>query len=149
MPASSALSAITGAAELRVKESDRLAVMSDGLNAVGVPNELLADGIRIGGGQRLRAGTIDSHGDHRIAMSFAVASLLADEPLSVRERMSNILENVRSGHFARAWIQEHAAGLPLYTSLLEQDRTHPIEGVGKELRSRMAWLGSAEGPGHG
>jgi len=75
----------TGAAELRVKESDRLAVMSEGLGAVGVPNELLPDGIRIGGGQRLRAGTIDSHGDHRIAMSFAVASLLADEPLSVRD----------------------------------------------------------------
>jgi 3-phosphoshikimate 1-carboxyvinyltransferase len=75
----------TGAAELRVKESDRLAVMSEGLNAVGVPNELLPDGIRIGGGQRLRAGTIDSHGDHRIAMSFAVASLLADEPLAVRD----------------------------------------------------------------
>ncbi len=75
----------TGAAELRVKESDRLAVMSEGLTRVGVPNELLPDGIRIQGGHRLKAGTIDSHSDHRIAMSFAVASLLADEPISIRD----------------------------------------------------------------
>jgi 3-phosphoshikimate 1-carboxyvinyltransferase len=75
----------TGAAELRVKESDRLAVMSEGLTRVGVPNELLPDGLRIQGGQRLRAGAIDCHSDHRIAMSFAVASLLADEPLLVRD----------------------------------------------------------------
>ncbi len=75
----------TGAAELRVKESDRLAVMSEGLTRVGVPNELLADGIRIEGGHRLRSAQIDSHSDHRIAMSFAVASLLADAPLQVRD----------------------------------------------------------------
>jgi len=75
----------TGAAELRVKESDRLAVMAAGLTHVGVPNELLADGIRIQGGHRLRAAQIDSHGDHRIAMSFAVASVLADEALSIRD----------------------------------------------------------------
>ncbi len=75
----------TGAAELRVKESDRLAVMAEGLTRTGVPNELLPDGIRIQGGHRLRAATIDSHSDHRIAMSFAVASLLADAPLSIRD----------------------------------------------------------------
>jgi 3-phosphoshikimate 1-carboxyvinyltransferase len=75
----------TGAAELRVKESDRLAVMSEGLTRVGVPNELLPDGIRIEGGHRLKAAMIDSHGDHRVAMSFAVASLLADEPLTIRD----------------------------------------------------------------
>jgi 3-phosphoshikimate 1-carboxyvinyltransferase len=75
----------TGAAELRVKESDRLAVMAEGLSRVGVPNELLPDGIRIQGGARLAGGQIDSHGDHRIAMSFAVASLLADAPLVIRD----------------------------------------------------------------
>jgi 3-phosphoshikimate 1-carboxyvinyltransferase len=75
----------TGAAELRVKESDRLAVMAEGLTRVGVPNQLLPDGIRIAGGARLRGGQIDSHSDHRIAMSFAVASLIADEPLSIRD----------------------------------------------------------------
>jgi 3-phosphoshikimate 1-carboxyvinyltransferase len=75
----------TGAAELRVKESDRLAVMAEGLTRVGVPNELLPDGIRIAGGRRLQGAAIDSHGDHRIAMSFAVASLLADGELTIRD----------------------------------------------------------------
>jgi 3-phosphoshikimate 1-carboxyvinyltransferase len=77
--------AFTGAAELRVKESDRLAVMAEGLDRTGVPNELLPDGIRITGGRRLRAASIDSHGDHRIAMSFAVASLLADGELAIQD----------------------------------------------------------------
>lgn len=75
----------TGAAELRVKESDRLAVMAEGLTRTGVPNQLLPDGIRIAGGHRLRAAEIDSHTDHRIAMSFAVASLLADGELLIRD----------------------------------------------------------------
>jgi 3-phosphoshikimate 1-carboxyvinyltransferase len=75
----------TGAAELRVKESDRLAVMAEGLTRAGVSTELLPDGIRIAGGQRLRGAEIDSHGDHRIAMAFAVASLLADDDLAIRD----------------------------------------------------------------
>lgn len=75
----------TGAAELRVKESDRLAVMAEGLTRVGVPCELLPDGIRIEGGRRLHSGQIDSHSDHRIAMSFAVASLLADGPIAIHD----------------------------------------------------------------
>jgi len=75
----------SGAAELRVKESDRLAVMAEGLTRTGVPNELAPDGIRIQGGRRLRAAQIDSHGDHRIAMAFAIASLLADGPLTIHD----------------------------------------------------------------
>jgi 3-phosphoshikimate 1-carboxyvinyltransferase len=75
----------TGAAELRVKESDRLAVMAEGLTRLGVANELAPDGIRIEGGRRLRGGEIDSHGDHRIAMSFAVASLICDGTIQVRD----------------------------------------------------------------
>lgn len=69
---------VTGAEELRVKESDRLAVMAAGLTQLGIVNELQPDGIRIQGGQRFRGGRIDSHGDHRVAMAFAVASLRAD-----------------------------------------------------------------------
>ena len=69
---------VTGAEELRVKESDRLAVMAEGLTRLGIVNELLPDGIRIQGGQRFSAGHIDSHGDHRIAMAFAMASLCSD-----------------------------------------------------------------------
>ena len=63
----------TGAAELRVKESDRLAVMAAGPDeSFGVRNRVLPDGMRIVGGGA-SGGRIDSHGDHRIAMSFAVA----------------------------------------------------------------------------
>jgi 3-phosphoshikimate 1-carboxyvinyltransferase len=75
----------SGAAELRVKESDRLAVMAEGLARTGVPHELAPDGIRIEGGHRLRGAQVDSHGDHRIAMAFTVASLLADAPLTIRD----------------------------------------------------------------
>lgn len=74
-------SSLRGAEELRVKESDRLAVMAAGLAALGVEHELRDDGMRLAGrpptGEVFRGGRIDSHGDHRIAMAFAVASLQA------------------------------------------------------------------------
>jgi 3-phosphoshikimate 1-carboxyvinyltransferase len=76
---------VTGAEELRVKESDRLAVMATGLTANGVINELAPDGIRIQGGRRLSGAEVDSHGDHRIAMAFAIASLCADGPMLIRD----------------------------------------------------------------
>ncbi len=75
---------VTGAAELRVKESDRLAVMAEGLRALGVRCELLADGIRIQGGG-LQGGRVDSHGDHRVAMAFAIASACASGPIEIRD----------------------------------------------------------------
>lgn len=65
---------LTGAEELRVKESDRIQVMADGLTVLGIRAEPTPDGIVIEGGA-MTAGSIDSHGDHRIAMSFAMASL--------------------------------------------------------------------------
>lgn len=75
---------VTGAAELKVKESDRIAVMARGLAALGVRSEVLADGLRIEGG-RFAGGTIDSAGDHRVAMAFAIASLRADGPIEIRD----------------------------------------------------------------
>jgi len=74
---------VRGAEELRVKETDRLAAMAEGLGRLGVEHELLADGLRIRGRGRFGGGTIDSHGDHRIAMAFAVASLNADAPIEI------------------------------------------------------------------
>ncbi len=68
---------LTGAEELRVKESDRIQVMADGLTALGVDAEPTADGIVIQGGA-IRGGRVNSHGDHRIAMSFAMAALRAE-----------------------------------------------------------------------
>jgi 3-phosphoshikimate 1-carboxyvinyltransferase len=75
---------VTGAEELRVKESDRIAAMARGLAEVGIRNEVLPDGLRIEGG-RIGGGVVDSHGDHRVAMSFAVASLRASAPIEIRD----------------------------------------------------------------
>ena len=67
---------LTGAKELRVKESDRIQVMANGLAALGIKNEVLDDGIKIIGGKfKEQVAPIKSHHDHRISMSFAVASV--------------------------------------------------------------------------
>jgi ketol-acid reductoisomerase len=58
----------------------------------------------------------------------------------VRESMKKILAEVRSGEFAKEWIAEDAAGRPRYNALLQRDLDHPIEKIGAQLRSRMAWL---------
>jgi 3-phosphoshikimate 1-carboxyvinyltransferase len=79
---------VTGAEELRVKESDRIAAMSAGLKSLGVAHEVLFDGLRIegrGDGAAFKGGEVDSFGDHRIAMSFAVASLRAGKPILIRD----------------------------------------------------------------
>lgn len=68
---------VRGAAELRVKESDRIASMAAGLRALGIDIQETPDGATIQGGA-LRSGVVDSQGDHRIAMAFAVAAQLAD-----------------------------------------------------------------------
>jgi 3-phosphoshikimate 1-carboxyvinyltransferase len=73
---------VRGAAELRVKESDRIAVMARGLRALGVRIEETPDGAVIEGG-RLEGGEADSTGDHRCAMSFAVAGLVARGPVRI------------------------------------------------------------------
>ncbi len=66
---------LAGAAELRVKESDRIAALAEGLRAMGVRLEERADGLLIDGGRPLRGAAVRSHGDHRIAMSLAIAAL--------------------------------------------------------------------------
>ncbi len=80
---------VTGAEELRVKESDRIAVMADGLRALGVSAEPTPDGIVIegrGGEARVfGGGEIATHHDHRIAMSFAIAALRAGGTISIRD----------------------------------------------------------------
>ncbi|UQG61172.1 bifunctional prephenate dehydrogenase/3-phosphoshikimate 1-carboxyvinyltransferase [Marinobacter sp. M3C] len=76
---------LRGAEELRVKESDRIQVMADGLAAVGVKTTVTPDGIIIDGGQTMTGGIVNSHGDHRIAMSFAVASLRAKGEIVIND----------------------------------------------------------------
>ncbi|GAC1343449.1 MAG: 3-phosphoshikimate 1-carboxyvinyltransferase [Myxococcales bacterium] len=78
---------IRGAADLRVKESDRLAQMAHGLRAMGASVEELPDGLVLQGlggtGKRLHGAAIDAADDHRIALSFAVAALAADSPTTI------------------------------------------------------------------
>jgi 3-phosphoshikimate 1-carboxyvinyltransferase len=74
---------IQDAAELRVKESDRLAVMADQLNRMGARVTELPDGLEITGGTGLQGGELDSFTDHRIAMSLAIASLNATSPTTL------------------------------------------------------------------
>ena len=69
---------IRDAAELRHKESDRLAATARNLRAMGAEVEELPDGLRVFGPTQLRGALIDSYGDHRIAMAFSVAALLAE-----------------------------------------------------------------------
>ena len=73
---------LTGAEELRVKESDRIQAMADGLVALGVDAKAQPDGIVINGGS-IGGGTVESLGDHRIAMSFAIASLRATDGIVI------------------------------------------------------------------
>lgn len=69
---------IRDAKELRVKESDRINATVAGLRAMGCEAEEFDDGLRVNGPTKLRGARIDSHGDHRIAMSFAIAGLIAE-----------------------------------------------------------------------
>lgn len=73
---------ISGAAELRVKESDRIAVMAENLLALGIAAAPVADGITIRGGL-IAGGRVDSRGDHRVAMAFAIAGLRAGGPVII------------------------------------------------------------------
>jgi len=74
-----------GAAELRVKESDRLAAVAENLRRMGAEVEEFPDGLRVAGRQRLRGAEIDPHDDHRIAMAFAVAGLVAQGDTHIKK----------------------------------------------------------------
>jgi 3-phosphoshikimate 1-carboxyvinyltransferase len=74
---------IRDASELRAKESDRIRAVAQNLRALGADAEEYPDGLFVPGNQRLRGGIIDSFGDHRIAMAFAVGALFADGPVTI------------------------------------------------------------------
>lgn len=82
--AADGVTTIRGAAELRVKESDRIAAMAAGLRTLGIQVEETRDGATIQGG-RLRGGTIHSHGDHRVAMAFVVAGQLVGNQVTIQD----------------------------------------------------------------
>ncbi len=74
---------IRDAAEMRAKETDRIATVADGLSRMGIAVEQRPDGMIITGG-KMHGATIDSHDDHRIAMTFAIAALLASGPTTIQ-----------------------------------------------------------------
>lgn len=74
---------VRDAAELRVKETDRIATVAENLKRAGVQIEVREDGFTVPGKQKFQAAQFDSFGDHRIAMAFAVASLVADGPCEI------------------------------------------------------------------
>jgi 3-phosphoshikimate 1-carboxyvinyltransferase len=76
---------IQDAAELRVKESDRIRVLSDLLGRMGIPVQEKPDGLEVEGGHPFRSADLESFGDHRMAMSMAVAALVAEGPLRIRD----------------------------------------------------------------
>jgi len=97
---------VSGAAELRVKESDRIAVMEQGLQTLGINARSTADGMIIEGG-RPRGGIVHSHGDHRIAMAFAMCGLCASEEITIEDS-----KNVATS-FPAFLDTARAAGLPV------------------------------------
>ncbi len=105
----SGVTRIRGAAELRVKESDRIAVMAAGLRKLGVELQEYPDGIDIQGG-KVSGGRVESAGDHRCAMSFAVLGLVASRPGNDRGSgvYRNLVPGFHAGHGA-SWCK-HAGG---------------------------------------
>jgi 3-phosphoshikimate 1-carboxyvinyltransferase len=86
-----------GVGELRVKESDRLAAVVDGLSALGVSARVVGDSLIVGGPSRLSSAKLDSLGDHRLAMTWAVAALVAEGPVTI-DRFEAV--DVSYPHFA-------------------------------------------------
>ncbi|OFW14887.1 MAG: 3-phosphoshikimate 1-carboxyvinyltransferase [Acidobacteria bacterium RIFCSPLOWO2_12_FULL_67_14] len=76
---------VSGAQELRVKESDRISALADGLRRMGAEIEEQPDGFRVRGSRRLPGGEVDARNDHRLAMAFAVAALGASGPTTIHD----------------------------------------------------------------
>jgi 3-phosphoshikimate 1-carboxyvinyltransferase len=98
---------IRDASELRVKESDRIHAVATNLRALGAEVEEFPDGLFVPGRQTLRGGVVDSFGDHRIAMAFAVAGLIAKGPVTIKNpgcvgisfpSFFDILDEIRQGN---------------------------------------------------
>jgi 3-phosphoshikimate 1-carboxyvinyltransferase len=101
---------LTGAEELRVKESDRIQVMAEGLQNCGIKAQPTVDGMVIDGGS-FKGGKLCSHGDHRVAMAFAMAGLGSNAPIDIEE-----CENVNTSFPGFAWLAE-SAGLRIKVTL--------------------------------
>ncbi|RMG90591.1 MAG: 3-phosphoshikimate 1-carboxyvinyltransferase [Zetaproteobacteria bacterium] len=104
---------LRGASELRVKESDRIAVMAGALRAMGAEIEEWPDGLQIHGRPRLKGGVeVDAHGDHRVAMAMAVAAQMADAPVLIHNAAAiatsfpGFVEQAQSIGMNVRWLEE-------------------------------------------
>jgi len=79
------ITTVDGAGELRVKESDRIATMTEGLRRMGAVVDERPDGVSIHGPVALHGAIVDAHGDHRVAMALAVAGLTASSPTTISD----------------------------------------------------------------
>jgi 3-phosphoshikimate 1-carboxyvinyltransferase len=76
---------VTGAEELRVKESDRISALAEGFRRMGADIDEQHDGFHVRGSRRLRGGEVDARNDHRLAMAFAIAALGASGPTTIHD----------------------------------------------------------------
>ena len=76
---------VSGAAELRVKESDRISALANGLRRMGADIDEAPDGFHVRGGKKLQGGEVDAENDHRLAMAFAIAALGASAPTTIHD----------------------------------------------------------------
>ena len=84
-PYASGVTTVSEAAELRLKESDRIAVLCEELRKLGVRAVEHPDGFTIQGGAPVQGGVLEPHGDHRLAMSLAVAGLASQSPVAIQD----------------------------------------------------------------
>jgi len=98
---------VKDASELRIKETDRIRTVVDNLRRMGVAAEELPDGMAIPGRQKFRAAQLDSFGDHRIAMAFAIAALAADGECTLEGA------DAASVSFPEFWETLRHAGVPV------------------------------------
>jgi 3-phosphoshikimate 1-carboxyvinyltransferase len=116
---------VTGAAELRVKESDRISALVHGLRALGADIDEMPDGFHVRGARQLRGGHADSAGDHRLAMAFAVAALGGEVPSIITG--AEAVDISYPGFFTALDTLCERAGRRRWTS---SGRPEPVEGRG-------------------
>ena len=83
------ITTVSGAGELRVKESDRISMLVNGLHSIGIKADEFEDGFSVQGNQSILGGEVDAGGDHRLAMTFAIAGLASKNGITVRDAESS------------------------------------------------------------
>ncbi len=127
---------VTGAAELRVKESDRITALVAGLRALGADADELPDGFHIRGGRPLTGGVVDAHDDHRLAMAFAVAALTASGPVTIAAPTPRRCRIRRSSTISIGCARESGQGLSGRLHGRRQDHGGARPGAAPRLAAR-------------